>query len=215
MFQLKNVVYQEILAIDDLTLGQNKITAISGTSGGGKTTLLRLLINLISPNQGKIYFKDKKLTSYPPLKLRKKVKMLPQKSTMLGETIQDEFETAAALARQNSFNDKNCQDLLQKMKLEKDLTASSKDLSGGEKQRVALARLLLLEPEILLLDEPTSSIDLENEKYLLDFLATYAETKDTNIIMVTHSPDLTEDIAEQQIIIENGQLKEVTQKWMH
>ena len=209
MFQLKNIIYKEILKIDELTLGQNKITAISGASGGGKTTLLRLLINLISPEQGDIYFKEKKLKTYSPLELRKKIKMLPQNPTMLGETIQDEFEIAAKLARQNSFSTKDYQDLLQKMKLEKDLTASSKDLSGGEKQRVALARLLLLEPEILLLDEPTSSIDLENEKYLLDFLATYAETKNTNIIMVTHSPELTVDIAEQQVIIENGQLKEV------
>lgn len=209
MFQLKNIIYKEILKIDALTLGQNKITAISGTSGGGKTTLLRLLINLISPDQGSIYFQEKELTTYSPLELREKIKMLPQNPTMLGETIQDEFETAAKLARQDSFSPKDYQKLLQKMRLKKELTASSEDLSGGEKQRVALARLLLLEPEVLLLDEPTSSIDLENEKYLLNFLATYAETKDTNIIMVTHSPALTEDIAEQQVIIEAGQLKEV------
>lgn len=208
MYKLKDIAYKDILAIKELTLGHEKITSISGPSGGGKTTLLRLLINFISPDRGKIYLKDKALENYPPLELRQQVKMLGQNPIMFGNTIEEEFEMATEFARQRGYAKKQYQNLLARVNLNKKLTASSTELSGGEKQRVALARLLLLQPEILLLDEPTASLDTENEKHILHYLADYALEEECRIIMVTHSPELTNSIADQQIIIAEGSLKE-------
>ncbi len=90
----------------------------------------------------------------------------------------------------------------------KNLSDKSSELSGGEKQRLALARLLLLKPEILLLDEPTASLDKDNQKHILDFMAEYARKNGCKIIMVTHSPELTKDIAQDQIIISDGKVQE-------
>ncbi|SDL54338.1 ABC transporter ATP-binding protein [Halarsenatibacter silvermanii] len=207
MFELQNVVYKDIIRIDDLTLARGKITVISGPSGGGKTTLLKLLINLISPDDGEIYYKGKKLEDYPPLGLRKMIKMLAQNPAMLGDTIREEFNRAAELARQDSFKDGDYRRLVGKMRLGKNLSESCDNLSGGEKQRVALARLLMLEPETLLLDEPAASLDTDNVKYLLNFLENYAEDNDTRIIMVSHVPEFANKIADQQVIIEDGELK--------
>lgn len=209
MFELQNVVYKNILKIDDLTLGEEKITAISGTSGGGKTTLLRLLINLISPDRGEIFYRGKKLEDYTPLGLRERIKMLAQNPAMLGDTIREEFDKAAELARQDDYNSDDYRFFVEKMRLGKNLNENCDNLSGGEKQRVALARLLMLEPETLLLDEPAASLDTDSEKYLLDFLEDYAEDNDIRIIMVTHAPELADKIADQQVIIEDGELKGV------
>ncbi len=207
LFELENVVYKDILNIESLQLGESDLTALSGPSGGGKTTLLRLLANLISPDEGVIYYKGKKLESYPPLELREKVKMLAQNPRMLGDTIRSEFEQAAEFARQDGYSDQDYQELMDLMNLDKKLEDDSEELSGGEKQRVALARLMLLEPEMMLLDEPTASLDIDNEKYLLDFLGHRARQARSKIIMVTHAPELTEDIAQQQVIIEDGRVK--------
>lgn len=207
LFELENVVYKDILNIESLQLGESDLTALSGPSGGGKTTLLRLLANLISPDEGVIYYKGKKLESYPPLELREKVKMLAQNPRMLGDTIRSEFEQAAEFARQDGYSDQDYQELMDLMNLDKKLEDDSEELSGGEKQRVALARLMLLEPEMMLLDEPTASLDIDNEKYLLDFLGHRARQGRSKIIMVTHAPELTEDIAQQQVIIEDGRVK--------
>ena len=209
MFELRNVTYRDILKIDDLTLGEKQITAINGPSGGGKTTLLKLLINLISPDGGEIYYKGEELETYPPLKLREKVKMLAQNPALLGETIIEEFQKAEELACHNNSSIDDYRWFVEKMRLGKSLDEKSANLSGGEKQRVALARLLLLEPETLLLDEPAASLDTGSEKYILDFLEDYARNNNTTIIMVTHAPKLADRIADQKIAIKEGELKEV------
>ncbi|MBF8436347.1 ATP-binding cassette domain-containing protein [Halanaerobiaceae bacterium Z-7014] len=208
MFKLDKVSYRDILKIDHLELGSKKITAISGPSGGGKTTLLRLLINFISPDSGEILYKDKPLESYSPEVIRKKIKMLGQQPIMFGETIQEEFEIALNFANINEDNIDHYKELLEIVRVDKELNDKSSELSGGEKQRLALARLLLLKPEILLLDEPTASLDKGNQKHILDFLSEYAKTNGSKIIMVTHSPELTKDIAQEHIIISDGKVQE-------
>ncbi|MFN2364366.1 MAG: ATP-binding cassette domain-containing protein [Halarsenatibacteraceae bacterium] len=208
MFELQNIKYKNILNIDHLELGSEKITAISGPSGGGKTTLLRLLINFISPDSGKIFYKDKPLEKYRPEVIRGKIKMLGQQPIMFGETIQEEFQIAAEFAGFNDHDSKDYKELLKIVRLDKNLNDNSSELSGGEKQRLALARLLLLKPEVLLLDEPTASLDKDNQKHILEFLAEYAKNNGSKIIMVTHSPDLTKEIAQGQIIIANGRYQE-------
>lgn len=207
MFTLKNIKYKDILKINHLEIGSEKITAISGPSGGGKTTLLRLLINFVSPDSGEIHYKDKPLESYSPEIIRQKIKMLGQQPIMFGETIQEEFKIAAEFAGINETQTTDFKELLNIVRLDKKLNDKSSKLSGGEKQRLALARLLLLKPEVLLLDEPTASLDKDNQKHILDFLADYAKNNGSKIIMVTHSPDLTEGIAQNQIIISRGKVQ--------
>ncbi len=121
MFKLNKVSYRDILKIDHLELGSKKITAISGPSGGGKTTLLRLLINFISPDSGEILYKDKPLESYSPEVIRKKIKMLGQQPIMFGETIQEEFEIALNFANINEDNIDHYKELLEIVRVDKEL----------------------------------------------------------------------------------------------
>ncbi|MFW5790875.1 MAG: ATP-binding cassette domain-containing protein [Bacillota bacterium] len=207
MFKLEKVIYKDILKIDYLELGSEKITALSGPSGGGKTTLLKLLINFITPDSGKIFYKNEPLESYSPEVIRNKIKMLGQQPIMFGETIQEEFEIAANFANFKQHNTSDYKELLKIVRLNKNLFDKSSELSGGEKQRLGLARLLLLKPEILLLDEPTASLDKDNQKHILDFLNDYTKTNGSKIIMVTHSPELTKEIAKDQIIITDGEVQ--------
>src|SRR5690554_6907893 len=157
MFSIKNVKYKEILNIIDLEIEEKKITCILGKSGGGKTTFLKLLNNMISIDQGTIKFKGKKIEEYQPLELRRKIIMLPQNPTMFPGTMKDNFIKTLEYTERGEKKEENetelFEKLLKKVGLNHNLNTNTKNLSGGEKQRLALARILLLEPSILLLDE--------------------------------------------------------------
>jgi putative ABC transport system ATP-binding protein len=130
-------------------------TVIVGPSGAGKSTLLRLLDRLEEPSAGQILFHDKPLPSYDVLALRRRVGLLQQQPTLLGETVREDVATARP-----DLTDEEAVALLERAGLDGAFLARETDsLSGGEAQRVCLARTLSVGPEVLLADEPTSALD--------------------------------------------------------
>jgi putative ABC transport system ATP-binding protein len=106
MFELNNLKYKDILEIDHLEINKGEITCIVGRSGGGKSTFLKLLNNMISSDQGNIKFKGKNLEEYNPIKLRREILMLPQNPVIFSGTIRDNFSITLQYNDLDIENDK-------------------------------------------------------------------------------------------------------------
>ncbi|AZO94655.1 ATP-binding cassette domain-containing protein [Halocella sp. SP3-1] len=209
MFTFTSVKYKDVLDINKLKIEENKISCIVGKSGSGKTTLLKLLNNMISIDSGSLKYKGKKINKYNPIELRREVLMLPQNPIMFPDTIRDNFTKTLEYSEYN-FRDENIyKDLLNKVDLNLSLDTDTQKLSGGEKQRVALARVLLLQPTILLLDEPSSALDENTEEFIVQMVVNYIKKRNGSLIMVTHSKNIADKYGETIISLNNGQIENV------
>ncbi|MFW5972263.1 MAG: ABC transporter ATP-binding protein [Bacillota bacterium] len=209
MFRLSNVKFKDILYIKELEIKEKETTCIIGKSGGGKTTLLKLLNNMISISEGSIKFKNKEITDYNPIELRREIIMLPQNPVMFPDTIKDNFTKTLEYAEKESLNNKIYVDILKKVDLKHQLDTNTKNLSGGEKQRLALARVLLLQPNILLLDEPSSALDEETEDFIFRMLVDYTKKKNGTLVMITHSKSVADKYGETIVSLDNGKIKNI------
>ncbi|HKL11998.1 MAG TPA: ATP-binding cassette domain-containing protein [Halanaerobiales bacterium] len=210
MFELYNVKYKDILKIDDLTINEGKITCIVGRSGGGKSTFLRLLNNMVSPDSGQIKFKGQSIGEYNPIKLRREVLMLPQNPIIFSGTIRYNFTVTLNYNDEYAMSDEKYNKILDKVGLkEQNLDDDAEKLSGGEKQRLALARILILDPDILLLDEPSSALDEETERLIIEMVVKCIKEKNGTLIMVTHSKEIANKYGDQIITINEGELDKI------
>ena len=159
MFILKDVTYKDILHIPYLQIQKETITCIIGESGSGKSTLLRMLNDLQSPTSGTIEYNGKPISDYPPIQLRRDVVMLGQTPPIFDGTVKDNLLMGLRLSEKPSPSDDTLQNALTTVSLNKNLEDNAASLSGGEKQRLAFARIILMDPPVYLLDEPTSALD--------------------------------------------------------
>jgi putative ABC transport system ATP-binding protein len=199
LFELKDVKVERIIHIDALTIPANQFTCIIGPSGSGKSTLIRLLNNLSSPDQGEILFKNKSISTMDPLELRRTVVMVPQAPVIFDGTIEDNLQIGLAFAEKEPADKKEMEELLKLFQLNKRLDEEAEHLSGGEKQRLSWARAMLLDPEVFLLDEPTSALDEDTARTVLMRFHTYVRQHSKTVIMITHSKELAELVAENRV----------------
>lgn len=199
MFEFKEIIVNKVLKIPQLILEDNVIS-IEGQSGTGKSTLLRLLNNLDDPHSGAIYFNNKNIIDIEPLDLRKRIVMLQQNPVIFDGTIKENLNIGLKFSNQELASDKELNKLLKKFWLDKDLDTSASDLSGGEKQRLSLARILLMkEAEVFLLDEPSSDLDDKTSEHIIKHFIKQAKENNQQIIMVTHDQSLSEQFADKII----------------
>lgn len=206
MFKLRRVKYKDILAIDQLDIRSEVVTCIIGESGSGKTTLLRLLNHLISCDAGEIEVAQKSISDWDPVALRRKVVMLSQTPAIFPGTVKNNLLIGRKFSEKPPLPDALLTDALKRVHLDMALDADSRDLSGGEKQRLALARVLLMEPQILLLDEPSSALDEDTTQFVMREIVHYVKTQQKTLIMVTHSKSVVQDFADDIIEISKGKL---------
>jgi putative ABC transport system ATP-binding protein len=216
LFRLEQVSYSsgEVEILRDITLEvpRGEIVLLTGPSGSGKSTLLRLFNTLLTPSRGRIYYKGKDLCGFSPVEFRSRTILSGQQPILLEGTVRDNLLLPFSL---KSNQGKQADDHLFAGLLEKvDLPSSFLDrkagmLSGGEAQRMALARVLALRPETLLLDEPTSALDISHEERVLAFMESLRSK--INLIVVAHSTAYL-DLADRVIILKNGRLNRLADK---
>ncbi len=187
MFEFIDVKFKGILDIPALTIGGFGITTIKGPSGSGKSTLLKLLNKLYSPTEGRILFERVDLTELNTIQHRRKVIMLSQNAVMFQGTIRDNMLAGLKFQKRELPGDERLLELMDRLKLNNGLDQPAESLSGGEKQRVALARVMLLEPDIYLLDEPSSALDEDTAQLIIHMLSEHVREGRRSLIMVTHS----------------------------
>ena len=199
MFELKNVRVDGILQIEQLTIPENQFTCILGPSGSGKTTLLRLLNDLSSPDEGGILFKNIPVSEIEPLQLRRTVVMVSQAPVIFDGSIEDNLQIGLSFSGKEEAEVPEMESMLKLFILDKNLSDEAEHLSGGEKQRLSWARAMLLDPEVFLLDEPTSALDEDTARSVLTRFQEYAKKNSKTVIMITHSKELAELVAENTI----------------
>lgn len=202
MLELKDVIYGKILKIKQLTLGDEPLTLVVGPSGGGKTTFLRLLCNIIPCDGGSILFKGKDVLSIDPVAYRRRITMLSQASFVIDGSIKDNIHYITKLYNKKNPTDEEIQSALETVMLPKAPEEDTRNLSGGEKQRLCLCRALFLKPDILLLDEPASALDHDTAISVIGRFISKMNQNGTNIIMVSHSEDTVKQKA-VRIVIDN------------
>ncbi|MCX7921706.1 MAG: ATP-binding cassette domain-containing protein [Clostridia bacterium] len=201
MFLLEGIKYKGILDINKLTIPEKMVTCIIGESGSGKTTLLRLLNNLISSDEGEIFFKGTNIKEMSPMELRRRVVMLSQVPAIFGGTIKDNLLIGLRFSDKPQVSDDKLREILRLVHLDKDINEEAEKMSGGEKQRLALGRVILLQPEVFLLDEPSSALDENTERIVVERLVKYVKENEKTMVMVTHSREIASTYADNIIEI--------------
>ncbi|MHA1442400.1 MAG: ABC transporter ATP-binding protein [Candidatus Heimdallarchaeota archaeon] len=204
-----NLGEKEILSNISIELSKDSITGIIGPSGSGKSTFLRLLNNLISPSTGDIVFKEQNLSEILPTDLRKQIGLVQQQAYLFEGTVESNLLYGPEIWGIDYTKD-DLLNLLDKVALDHDfLERNVEGLSGGEQQRVSLARSLANQPCVLLLDEPTGSLDVVSEEIIENTLKQLS-TEGIKIIIVTHSLEQTKRLADQLLFMKDGKLAEQT-----
>lgn len=205
MFEFIDVRFKDILDIPELKIDPG-FTALLGASGGGKTTLLRMLNKLISPTTGRVLYHGRDLQEIPSVSLRRKVLMLSQEPVLFEGNIRDNLLTGFRFQDRAVPGDAELNRVLAEVRLDKDLTGEARTLSGGERQRLALGRLFLLDPDVYLLDEPSSALDTGTEDMIMQLVSDQVAGKDKSVIMITHSRQIAEQYADDLIEMADGRI---------
>ncbi len=180
----------EVLAGADMALYPGELVWIKGPSGGGKSTLLRLLTRLISPDSGNIALQGQPIDDIPPTHLRRQVALVAQTPVMAAGTVEHNLSlpfslhaAAGAVQPGPDILDK----WLERLSLKGvKLSDQAQTLSVGQRQRIALARSLLMEPLVLLLDEPVSALDEDSRLVIERMAGEYRNNDGRAVIMVSH-----------------------------
>lgn len=188
-----------LLAIEDLTLDINRgeIVVVMGASGCGKSTLLRIMAGLEPPTSGEVFFRGISVNRpLPGLGL-----MFQEPRLFPWLTVQDNVALGLSEDLPNHAVKEKVRELLAVTHLVEFAAVYPGQLSGGMAQRVALARVLATEPEVLFLDEPLSGLDIGNRLYLQDVLLTIQQAQNLSICLVTHDIDEAVYLADRILVL--------------
>lgn len=186
--------------------------AIVGSSGAGKTSLLRLLNRLSEPTGGSIYLENRAYEQIPVIQLRQQIVLVPQESKLLGMTVREALAYPLVLQGVPRLQIQgHLANWLEQLHIPEDwLGRTEVQLSVGQRQLVAIARALVMQPKILLLDEPTSALDAGKANHLIHVLIELANSNQITIIMVNHQLELAQLFCTRVLHLQHGQLVQDT-----
>ena len=186
----------------DLVVPANGVTVLAGPSGAGKSTLLRLLNRLDDPIEGEVRWRGRPLTEWDPTVLRREVAMVFQRAPVFPGTVLDNLRVAAP-----DVSEERAEHVLEHVGLSGGLLDQQADtLSGGEAQRMCVARALLTEPGVLLADEPTAALDRAARATVEDLGRSLADGG-MAVIWVSHDTDQLRRLADHVIVLADGSVR--------
>lgn len=195
----------------DLSIEPGSITAILGPNGTGKTTLLHLTLGWLQPEEGEIYLEDRTLGAYTRRQMGQKMGLVPQSEyipfeySILEYVMLGRAPYIAPLAMPGLIDNQVAMDALNRVGIGHLYRRSILGLSGGEWQLVLVARALAQQPRLLLLDEPTSHLDLGNKGRLLKLLRELS-SQGVTILFTTHEPELASALASHLVLMKQGKV---------
>lgn len=201
---------QEVLRGIDLKIDENEFVVILGASGSGKSTLLNILSGLEKSDSGEVVYDNESISDYSEKQLTKfrkdKIGFVFQQYYLLNNlTVEQNVKVGANLA-----DNKEYVDIIKDLGLEDKLSKYPNELSGGEQQRVSIARALAKKPTVLFLDEPTGALDEETGRKILEYLLKLKDKSHFTMIMVTHNENISE-LANKIIHVGSGRITSIVE----
>jgi len=191
----------------DVEVAQGTVTAVLGENGSGKTTLLRALVGLMPLNHGEVIFRGARIDGRPVSKLAGAIGYVPQwpSALLFADSVSEELRFTLAQSGDGVSGSEGVDELLTRLGLADVADRYPRDLSSGQRQRVALAAVLIAHPAALLLDEPTLGMDPVAKRQLVGLLHSLA-SDGAAILVATHDVEFAANVAEHTIILEAGKL---------
>ena len=221
LYSLKNVSKTygtgtaEVRALNDVTIDipEGKFVVILGPSGSGKSTLLNLLGGMDSPSSGTISFRGEDITQYSARQLtkfrRKQVGFVFQAYNLLPDlTARENVEFSTEIAK---LPQRFASDALAAVGLSERAKHYPSEMSGGEQQRVSIARAIAGKPDVLLCDEPTGALDYKTGNTILEVLHKIHDDEGHSVLVITHNREIAKD-ADMVISMQSGKIIDVTEK---
>ncbi len=202
LFQAKQLCFHDKICFADLKIPVGKTTFITGPSGTGKSTLLRLFNGVLSPTYGQLYYLGRNLEEFDTIELRKEVLLVSQAVFLFDGSIRDNFADFYEHREKNLPGDETIKKFLAICCLPFEPDATTNTMSGGEKQRLYLAIFLSFHPAVLMLDEPTSALDSETANRVMQNIITYCQAEGITVIAVSHDQALTKRFGENILTLE-------------
>lgn len=203
---MTGVRLRNTFTIPDLTISTGAVTVLRGPSGCGKSSALRLLNRMTPADGGRILYRDAPLESMDPVLLRRQVVMLAQTPVIFTDSLRDDLLAGCRYSEKPDPDEEALKAALEAVMLPKALDENPSTFSGGEKQRLALARVLLMDPPVLLLDEPSAGLDRETEEAVFTVIRRLQEDGRSAII-ATHARELEKLGDVEVLLFRDGRLE--------
>lgn len=206
---LSRIVDGKVLVRDvSVALAAGEVLAVVGPSGSGKTSFLRMLNRLDEPTSGVVRLDGSDYREMKPQALRKRVGMVMQTAHLFSGTVAENIAFGPSQSGVSIHHERTAA-LLQRVGLAGYQDRDVANLSGGEAQRVSIARTLANDPEVLLLDEPTSALDEESARRVEELIADIIRERGMTCVIVTHSAPQALRIADRAMVMEAGEILKI------
>ena len=202
-----NKKYRNILAVKNINFKINKgtIVGLLGPNGSGKSTTIGMMLGLIKPSSGTVMINGQNIENHRTNLLEKINFISPYVELPKKLTVEENLEVYGRLYGVKNLKDK-ISDLMKKLNLTEFRKRKTGELSSGQKNRISLAKALVNDPEILLLDEPTASLDPDVGDYIRGYIEDYASNNGATILLASHNMNEVERLCHKVLMMKNGEI---------
>ena len=200
-----NKIYDKIIAVKDLTfeINKGKIVGLLGPNGCGKTTTIAMILGLLKPTSGEVIIKGKNIEKERINLLEKMNFISPYVELPKKLTVEENLKVYADLYGVTNTNEK-IYELVNELRLNEFFKKKTGELSSGQKNRISLAKALINDPEILMLDEPTASLDPDTGDFVRSFIEHYSSKTNVTILLASHNMNEVERLCDSVMMMKDG-----------
>jgi len=200
-----NKIYDKTIAVKDLSfvINKGKIIGLLGPNGCGKTTTIAMILGLVKPTSGEVLIKGKNIEKERINLLEKMNFISPYVELPKKLTVEENLKVYAGLYGVKNVNEK-ISELVNELRLNKFLKKKTGELSSGQKNRISLAKALINDPEILMLDEPTASLDPDTGDFVRSFIEHYSSKTNVTILLASHNMNEVERLCDSVMMMKDG-----------
>ena len=200
-------IYNKTIAVDNLNfeIQKGQIIGLLGPNGCGKSTTIGMMLGLIKPTSGSVIINNKNIENNRTSLLEKMNFISPYVELPKKLTVEENLKVYARLYGVKNLKEK-IDNLIEKLNLSEFKSRKTGELSSGQKNRVSLAKALINDPEILLLDEPTASLDPDVGDYIRSFIEDFASNKGSTILLASHNMNEVERLCHEVMMMKNGKI---------